>query len=932
MSNKQSTPSNRPAGRGRGGKGRGRGAGNSSGNHVNQWTQGDPSTRAWGKPGQGRGGNQGNATGSQGNQWMQGDAGKRAWDKPGEQARKKKAAAEQAKPTKPAPTAEERFREASSQIHDSVQRHMDQGDLEMEESSSEDEMDDTEILQSTFRMYTNQYGDNSTELEKTSQYLVESCRSGANVCLVCIGKVKRLDAIWTCSKCYCVLHLPCVQKWAKEGALQMQNDDTSTKKSSVWSCPKCRYEQPIFAIPKRYSCFCAKVIDPPFHPWLSPHTCGQTCERPLRPECGHKCLLLCHPGPCPPCPKMVRSACHCQRQQPQPRRCSSKTWSCGQTCGKVLSCGQHSCQQPCHEGVCKPCLRTSKQPCHCGKLRSVRPCATPQWQCDSVCNKQLSCGHHRCEVVCHSGLCGDCPRSGKRFCPCGKTSFQIPCTENIPTCGDTCDKLLECGLHKCTRRCHSGPCETCRQLSVKKCRCGQREKSILCCKEYLCDTKCQQMKDCQRHQCKRKCCDGSCPACEQLCNRPLPCKNHRCPSQCHTGLCYPCQETIDVKCFCESTCNTVPCGREKFTKPPRCNQPCKIPPNCHHAARDRHRCHFNRCQPCQQACDKPLPQCSHRCPWQCHTAVLIKQVENKGARAAPWEPKPQAHLTLVDKPCPPCQVPIPTMCVGKHEMQDVPCALIGPFSCKKQCGRMLACTNHHCTLECHLVTGAADDSMFGKECEPCDKECSKPRPKGCVHSCIRPCHTGSCPACKKSIRQRCHCKIMMLHIDCRQWTSANDDEKADLVSCKGPCTKQLPCSHLCNKSCHPGDCSKSEDCIHKVSIRCSCRRRKKDFPCKDVREGNAKVKCDTSCKQAMEKQEQRKEEEKLKKEEEDKAQQQRDQDEYERLMNAKGKKRRGRRKTDEVVELRFWQEKKFQIILLSAAIVLAALSYVIFFA
>ena len=95
MSNKQSTPSNRPAGRGRGGKGRGRGAGNSSGDHVNQWTQGDPNTRAWGKPGQGRGGNQGNATGSQGNQWMQGDAGKRAWDKPGEQARKKKAAAEQ---------------------------------------------------------------------------------------------------------------------------------------------------------------------------------------------------------------------------------------------------------------------------------------------------------------------------------------------------------------------------------------------------------------------------------------------------------------------------------------------------------------------------------------------------------------------------------------------------------------------------------------------------------------------------------------------------------------------------------------------------------------------------------------------------------------------------------------------------------------------
>ena len=60
--------------------------------------------------------------------------------------------------------------------------------------------------------------------------------------------------------------------------------------------PKCRTDYPMTACPNRYLCFCGKEKDPPAHPWLAPHTCGQTCERPLRPECGHRCLLLCHPG------------------------------------------------------------------------------------------------------------------------------------------------------------------------------------------------------------------------------------------------------------------------------------------------------------------------------------------------------------------------------------------------------------------------------------------------------------------------------------------------------------------------------------------------------------------------------------------------------------------------------------------------------------
>ena len=58
-----------------------------------------------------------------------------------------------------------------------------------------------------------------------------------------------------------------------------------------------------------------------------------------------------------------------------------------------------------------------------------------------VCGKKLSCGHHTCRSVCHSGDCGDCPRGGPRTCPCTKTTHTLSCTADVPTCGDTCGKV-----------------------------------------------------------------------------------------------------------------------------------------------------------------------------------------------------------------------------------------------------------------------------------------------------------------------------------------------------------------------------------------------------------------------------------------------------------------------------------------------------------
>lgn len=167
-----------------------------------------------------------------------------------------------------------------------------------------------------------------------------------------------------------------------------------------------------------------------------------------------------------------------------------------------------------------------------------------------VCGAPLSCGNHTCEQVCHDGVCPPCPRSLSRSCPCGKTSERtppprrpeptppppdlsvvagssLPCTEDVPPCGDTCDRPLSCLKHTCSMRCHRGSCETCRQVTdtrscstcthaltrdallclqevERECRCGKHRKKTACHKEYLCDSKCPKTRNCQRHQCRRK--------------------------------------------------------------------------------------------------------------------------------------------------------------------------------------------------------------------------------------------------------------------------------------------------------------------------------------------------------------------------------------------------------------------------------------------
>lgn len=88
----------------------------------------------------------------------------------------------------------------------------------------------------------------------------------------------------------------------------------------------------------------------------------------------------------------------------------------------------------------------------------------------------------------------------------------------------------------------------CIEIIRKQCRCGQHSKELPCSKSFLCDTKCKQMRDCNKHACSRKCCDNQCPPCDRICGKTLSCGKHKCSSLCHHGPCYPCTAKAPVKC------------------------------------------------------------------------------------------------------------------------------------------------------------------------------------------------------------------------------------------------------------------------------------------------------------------------------------------------------------------------------------------------
>lgn len=705
----------------------------------------------------------------------------------------------------------------------------------------------SDLSSTIFKSYLELSGDHHNQkhdLIKIQAFLTSS-RSGALSCLICLERIRPSDPTWSCSsRCFAVFHLHCIQSWGVQSSnlaavRAITRAATPNDSSLLWHCPKCRIEYSKSQIPKTYYCFCGKLPDPPHDPWVLPHSCGEICGRPLMYNCGHNCLLLCHPGPCPSCPKLVKSKCFCRAVE-DVKRCGFKNFSCNGVCKKMLDCNTHRCNEICHEDDCPPCKAKGMFKCQCGKVEMKRECFDRVFRCENPCEKLLGCGRHKCEKGCHEGDCGDCPLQGKRTCPCGKKVYEgIACDVVVSVCGATCGKMLSCGFHRCPERCHRGPCiETCRVVITKSCRCGSYKKQVPCHQDMTCERKCQKLRDCGKHACKRRCCDGDCPPCSEMCDRKLRCRNHKCPAPCHRGSCAPCPVMVTISCLCGETHFEVPCGAEAEQKPPKCRKSCSVGRLCRHASNCKpHRCHYGACPPCRLLCDEEYP-CGHKCELRCHgpTPPPLPEFTLK-----PKKKRPNNQIEPTSgSPCPPCPQLVWRSCLGNHVGAErmMVCSDRAIFSCDNLCGNPLACGNHYCTNVCHtLVTSTSklDSSRRAETCEMCTLPCQQERRATCPHPCPLPCHPGECPPCKALIKRSCHCGSMVHVFECIYYNSLSAKEQLTVRSCGGPCHRKLPnCTHLCPETCHPGECPSPDQCSKKVNVRCGCQSLKKELLCKDV--------------------------------------------------------------------------------------------------
>jgi hypothetical protein len=156
-----------------------------------------------------------------------------------------------------------------------------------------------------------------------------------------------------------------------------------------------------------YRCFCGSTPDPKPPRLSTPHSCGKPCSRPRESGCGHPCPLSCHPGPCPPCQVTTRLTCYCPRKSIIAFRCGieqgrgkDKNLSCGNVCGRTLTCGKHTCEKVCHEGGCDDCPVRETVHCWCGKSEKELGCGEGEVQECLVEGETLWVGRYACEQTC----------------------------------------------------------------------------------------------------------------------------------------------------------------------------------------------------------------------------------------------------------------------------------------------------------------------------------------------------------------------------------------------------------------------------------------------------------------------------------------------------------------------------------------------------
>lgn len=221
-------------------------------------------------------------------------------------------------------------------------------------------------------------------------------------------------------------------------------------------------------------------------------------------------------------------------------------------------------------------------------------CSEESYSCGESCGRILNCGFHKCEMKCHSGPCHACPHTPElqTTCPCGKYSIEMltgdpdyrkSCQDSIPVCGMPCGNKLECS-HVCPNSCHEGPCPPCKVVVDQNCSCGLQNRKIACHLQhhstFKCESVCKRKRSCGNHLCNEVCCphrNSPFPEmhpCELTCSKPLSCGKHDCGEPCHLGLCKKCPVVYSQPqpCPCGNTSLRPPILCGTFT--PECDNSC----------------------------------------------------------------------------------------------------------------------------------------------------------------------------------------------------------------------------------------------------------------------------------------------------------------------------------------------------------------------
>ncbi|KIY66766.1 hypothetical protein CYLTODRAFT_491180 [Cylindrobasidium torrendii FP15055 ss-10] len=314
--------------------------------------------------------------------------------------------------------------------------------------------------------------------------------------------------------------------------------------------------------------------------------CDAPCLKPYT-LCEHSCMFKCHLGDCPPCQQVIKRPCRCGFTTQSVKCCELYATDdetglrvevpvmCSKPCLAQRACGKHQCNRVC-------CPLASLAPGK-GKKRRAEISMLAEdregWhECDLVCGRLLSCGNHRCEQRDHIGMCPPCLQSSfeEAICFCGQTVLEppVPCGTQV-RCPYPCVMAPPpCGHPKTPHVCHADDvqCPACPYLTDRLCACGAKTVGNMKCSlardKISCGTVCGKPLDCGAHRCPRVCHVGECAPCTTPCGKPrklcLPAV-HACTEPCHApATCSevePCQTVVELTCPCGRIKQTVRCGR-----------------------------------------------------------------------------------------------------------------------------------------------------------------------------------------------------------------------------------------------------------------------------------------------------------------------------------------------------------------------------------